>query len=444
MAAEENIPRVSLFTFYRNSRRIVKNPLPFHRENFKKLGDTFELELGLREPVIFSRNAAFLKYVLQTNQKNYTKTPIQTEDIAKYLGNGLLTAEGNHWKRQRKLMQPAFHKKQLVNLLESIKAAINTELDKIGSGGELDIFPVFNDLAFQTVVKSLFSSAASQEEIDRLQYITEAAQKMLVRELRQPYKGWWFRLTGEIDKHIGLTKEAREILKKIVYDRKQSGVREDDMLDMLLDARYEDGEPMSEEQLIDEILILFTAGHETTSNALTFTAELLAQNPEYQDKIISEVTEAEENSNSLMEFLQKCSFTQQVIEESLRLYPPAYFIDRMNVEEDEFEGVKIPKGKNLLFSVYEIHRHRFFWKDPEKFYPERFSEADKTELSNYYFPFGAGPRKCIGNNFAMYEMILAVAELMKRYKILQTKPEIKIQPLITLKPRQAILNFQKR
>lgn len=444
MKNDGRIPRVSQFTFYRNSRRIVKNPLPFHHENFEKLGDTFELELGLREPVIFSRNPAFLKYVLQKNQKNYTKTSIQTEDIAKYLGYGLLTAEGEHWKRQRKLMQPAFHKKQLVNLLESIKSAIDVELDRIGSGQTMDIFPVFNDLAFQTVVKSLFSSAASQEEIDRLQYITEAAQKMLVRELRQPYKGWWFRLTGEIEKHIGLTREAREILQKIVDDRKKSGIREDDMLDMLLDARYEDGEPMSEEQLIDEILILFTAGHETTSNALTFTAELLAKNPEYQEKITSEVKEAEESTGSLMEFLQACSLTQHVVEESLRLYPPAYFIDRMNKEEDEFEGMKISKGKTLLFSVYEIHRHKSFWKDPEKFYPERFSEADTTELSNFYFPFGAGPRKCIGNNFAMYEMILAVAELVKRYEIRQTKPEIKIQPLITLKPREAVLNFQKR
>lgn len=442
MATEERkIPTVSLFRFYRNAGRILRNPLPFHHENFENLGDTFQIELGLRKPVIFSRNAAFAKYVLQTNHRNYQKSAIQTEDLAKYVGHGLLTAEGDHWKRQRKLLQPAFHKKQLVNLLDSIQSAINTELDRIRPNESMDIFPVFNDLAFQTVVKSLFSSAASQKEIDRLQFITEAAQKMLVKELRQPYKGWWFRLSGEIKHHLDLTGEAREILKKIVADRKKSEIRHDDLLDMLLDARYENGEPMTEEQLIDEILILFTAGHETTSNALTFTAQLLASHPQHQDTIFKEVKKARNETNSLMEFIQACSFTQNVIEESLRLYPPAYFIDRMNIEEDEFEGMTVPKGSSVLFSLYEIHRHKDLWDAPESFKPERFADGD---FSSQYFPFGAGPRKCIGNNFAMYEMILAVAELVSRYQIRTEDPEIKIKPLITLKPKQAYLIFEER
>lgn len=438
---KRKIPTVSLFRFYRNAGRILRNPLPFHHENFENLGDTFQIELGLRKPVIFSRNAAFAKYVLQTNHKKYQKSSIQTVDLAKYVGHGLLTAEGEHWKQQRKLLQPAFHKKQLINLLDSIQSAINTELDRIEPNKSIDIFPVFNDLAFQTVVKSLFSSAAGQEEIDRLQYITEAAQKMLVKELRQPYKGWWFRLSGEIKHHLDLTGEAREILRKLVTDRKKSEQRHGDLLDMLLDARYENGEPMTEEQLIDEILILFTAGHETTSNALTFTAQLLASHPQHQNTIFNEVKKARRETNSLMEFIQACSFTQNVIEEALRLYPPAYFIDRMNIEEDEFEGMTIPKGSSVLFSLYEIHRHKDLWDAPDSFKPERFANGD---FSSHYFPFGAGPRKCIGNNFAMYEMILAVAELVSRYHIRTEDPEIKIKPLITLKPKQAELIFEER
>ena len=444
MKGLKGIPKVSRLQFYANARRILVNPLPFHHERFEAMGDTFQLDVGWGRRVIFSRNPLFLQYALQKNQKNYKKTEVQTEDIAKYLGSGLLTAEGEHWKRQRKLLQPAFHKKQLVNLLSSIKEAIEGELDKIETDRSFDIFPVFNDLAFQTVVKSLFSSAASQRDIDRLQFITEAAQKMVVRELRQPYLGWWFRLSGKIEEHLKLTAEAREILNRIVEERKSSGIRHDDLLDMLLDARYEDGEPMTREQLLDEILILFTAGHETTSNSLTFTAQLLAKHPEYQEKILEEVQKGENEASSLMEFIQNCSFTQSVIEESMRLYPPAYFIDRMNIEADEFEDMEFPGGTTFLFSVYEIHRHNNFWKDPEKFYPERFAEAEPIEFSSHYFPFGAGPRKCIGNNFAMYEMILAVAELVRRHKIEVVDPEIKIQPLITLKPKKAILKFQNR
>ncbi|MDT0651583.1 cytochrome P450 [Autumnicola edwardsiae] len=441
--ANIDIPTVSSFRFLKNANLILRNPLPFHRENFQKLGDIFQVDLGFRKNVIFCRDAHFAEYVLKKNHKNYHKSTIQTEDMAKYLGHGLLTTDGEQWRKQRRMVQPAFHKKQLAQLLDSVDAAIKTEIDRVETGKAMDIFPIFNDLAFQTVVKSLFSSAAGQEEINILQYITEAAQKMLVKELRQPFKGWWFKLSGKIKHHLELTQEAREILKKIVAERRQSGQRQDDLLDMLLDARYEDGEAMSEKQLIDEILILFTAGHETTSNALTFTTKLLANHPEVQDKISSEVKEARANSEDHFEFLKNCTYTSQVVEESMRLYPPVYFIDRVNLEDDEFNGIHIPKNSSLLFSLYEIHRNEEHWKNPEEFNPDRF-EGGGNKHEPYYFPFGAGPRKCIGNNFAMYEMIMTVAELVSRFKISAPSAEIEIQPLITLKPKNAIVEFTPR
>lgn len=427
-----------------HSTQILKNPLPFHHKNFETKGDTFRLKLGFGNSVIFSRDAGFAQYALQKNHRNYTKSPIQTRDLVKYVGRGLLTSEGELWQKQRKLIQPAFHKKQLVNLLETIQNAINIELQKIETNKPIDIFPVFNDLAFQTVVKSLFSSAVDQKEISKLQQITESAQQMLVKELRQPYLGWWFKLSGKIEKHISETDEARAILKKLVNERRNSGKREDDLLDMLLEARYEDGSAMEEGQLIDEILILFTAGHETTSNALTFTCELLARNPQIQEKLFSEVNEAKANSESLMDFIKNCPFTKNVIEESLRLYPPAYFIDRVNIEEDEFNGMKIPKNSSLLFSLLEIHTNSKYWDDPKSFKPERFSDANANQFSAYYYPFGAGPRMCIGNNFAMYEMVLAIAEIMLKFKISEKKTPIEIKPLITMKPKNAILEFVER
>lgn len=441
---EKKIPSVSAFRFLIHSTQILKNPLPFHHENFEKKGDTFRLKLGFGKSVIFSRDAGFAQYALQKNQKNFTKSPIQTKDLSKYVGFGLLTSEGELWQKQRKLIQPAFHKKQLINLLETIQKAIKAELVKIQTGKPIDIFPVFNDLAFQTVVKSLFSSEVNQKEINKLQQITESAQQMLVKELRQPYLGWWFKLSWKIKKHISETDEAREILKKLVNERRNSGKREDDLLDMLLEARYENGSAMEEDQLIDEILILFTAGHETTSNALTFICELLARNPQIQEKLFSEITEAKKNSETLMDFIKNCPFTKNVIEESLRLYPPAYFIDRVNIEEDEFNGMKIPKNSSLLFSLLEIHTNPTNWDEPQKFKPERFSDVTPNHFSGQYFPFGAGPRMCIGNNFAMYEMVLAIAEIIEKYKISEKKTPIEIKPLITLKPKNAILEFNFR
>lgn len=443
MTTKHEIPSVPLIRFLKHSLEILKNPLPFHHANFLEKGDTFKLRIGFKSEVVFSRDAAFAEYVLQKNHKNYKKSKIQTVDLVKYVGRGLLTAEGDLWKKQRQLIQPAFHKKQLATLLDKIREAILMEYKSLKVDQKIDIFPVFNDLAFQTVVKSLFSSAASAEDISRLQFITEAAQKMLVRELRQPYLGWWFKTSGILQKHLNLSKEARQILKSIVQDRRDSRVKQHDLLDMLLEARYEDGNFMDEEQLIDEILILFTAGHETTSNALTFIFQLLAKHPEWQEKIYQEHQQITEVSPDLMHLVTTSKVCQQVIEEAMRLYPPVYFIDRVNIEDDEFNAMRFKKETNLLFSIHEIHRHPKLWDQADEFLPNRFAEGGR-KFSSQYFPFGVGPRKCIGNNFAMFEMVIAVTELVRRYKVIPEFDHIEVTPLITLKPKNAHLRFEKR
>jgi len=440
--SQNNIPQVPLTTFLRHSLEIVKNPLPFHHKNFEEKGDIFSLKLGFLTQVHFCRDAGLAEYVLQKNQKNYTKSQIQTKDLAKYVGKGLLTAEGDHWRRQRKLIQPSFHKKQLLALLQTMQKAIDTEYQRIETNKTVAIHPILSDLAFQVVVKSLFTLAVTDEQIVRLQYITETAQKMLVRELRQPYLGWWFALRGTVKKHIALTDEARDILKGIIHQRKASKEQHNDLLDMLLNAQYEDGTPMEEEQLIDEILILFVAGHETTSNALTFTFQLLALHPEWQERIFEEAKTLQQEED-VMTQLAKAKVCQQVIEEAMRLYPPAYFIDRVNYEDDSFQGNDFKAGTNFLFSIFEIHRHPKLWENPEVFSPQRFAEGGR-KFSSHYFPFGAGPRKCIGNNFAMFEMIMAVTTLVSQYRIEPDFETIEITPLITLKPKNGFLKFLRR
>ena len=443
--ATKKIPVVPIARFLKHSLEILKNPLPFHRKNFEEKGDTFQLNIGFKEHVVFSRDAGFLQYALQKNQKNYTKSPIQTVEVAKYIGKGLLTSEGELWQRQRKLIQPAFHKKQLVLLFDKIESAITTEISKIETDVPFDVFPLFNDLAFQTVAKSLFSGAISDAQINELQEITENGQKMLVRELRQPYLKWYFKFGGKIEAAINRSLEGREIIRQLVQKRKANATKEDDLLDMLLDARYPDGTGMEEEQLIDEILILFTAGHETTSNALSFTAQLIAQHPDIQEKMFAEISEArKEAEGDWMHFLKLTTYTKNVLEESMRMYPPAYFIDRINYEDDTYKDFEIPKGTNLLFSIIEIQNDARFWKDPETFRPERFDEMLPKEYSAHYFPFGAGPRMCIGNNFAMYEMVMAIATLLEKYKIQKKTTPVEITPLITLKPKNATLTFENR
>lgn len=444
MNESQKIPEVSFLKFLNHAGSILKNPLPFHEKNFNKLGDIFRLKIGFGKSVLFCRDAILLNHVLQKNQKNYTKSSIQTKDVAKYVGKGLLTAEGEVWQKQRKLIQPAFHKSQLILLLDTIQNTISAELENIQTDRPIDIFPVFNDLAFQTVVKSIFNIEMEAKDVKALQHTTEATQSMLVQELRQPFLVWWFELSGKTKRHLDMTDNSRAILRRLVAERIKSKKRRDDLLDMLLDAKYEDGSTMEESQLIDEILILFAAGHETTSNALTFCTELLARHPAVQNKIFEEVRNIKQETNNLMERIKMASYTKQVIEEAMRLYPPAYFIDRVNKENDECNGVFLPKGSNLLFSVYEIHRHKDFWEDPTAFKPERFAKENALKLSKHYYPFGAGPRMCIGNNFAMYEMVLAILSLVEKYEIVEKKSPIEIKPLITLKPKNAILEFKLR
>ncbi|GGE04692.1 cytochrome P450 [Psychroflexus salis] len=414
--------------------------MPFHHRNFEKLGDTFQLNLGLGKHVVFSRDQDLAILALQKQQKDFIKSPIQTKDLVKYVGKGLLTVEGEEWKTQRKLLQPTFYKKNIYQLLDLMQDAIVKQLQNIKTDQPIDVFPIFNDLAFKVVAKSLFSDAISNEQISRLQYITEEAQNMLVKELRQPYKKWWFIWSGELKKKLLLTKEALQIIEGIITKRRKQSSQKEDLLDMLLHTTYEDGSSMTHEKLLDEILILFIAGHETTSNALSFTTQLIARNPDVQQKLIQEVDQ--NKLRTPLDVLKNSPFTTAVIEESMRLYPPVYFIDRVNTKTLKFKDYTIPKNTSLLFSLYEMHRKQEFWEEPLNFIPERFLNGKNHAA--YYFPFGAGPRKCIGNNFAMYEIILVMQELFAKYQIEFTNQPIEILPLISLKPKNAILHFNYR
>lgn len=440
----KNIPTVSTYKVFKNRKSILENPLPFHNANFERLGDIFNVKIGPSGTILFTRSPEFIKQILQKNHKKYHKSTLQTEDLAKYIGKGLLTSNGEHWRTHRRMVQPAFHKKKLESLLGIMSSAIRKELELIPSNGSQDILPLMGDLAFQVVAQSLFSRDDIKSEMAELKRITETNQQMLIREMRQPYMNWWFKLSGAINRHLKYSKEAREILNKIIEERIDSDIEKDDLLDMLLKARYEDGTPMSREQLIDEVLILFTAGHETTANALSFTLFLLAKNKDVQQKAFECASKIDLENENHLENIGQLSYIKQSVEEGMRLYPPAYYIDRMSIEEDQLGEHTIPKNTMILLAIYELHRDGNFWDSPEAFRPERFDPAGKKDFQEYYYPFGAGPRMCVGNSFAIYEMVLTVAEILKKYELHTTADEVEINPLISLRPKEVILKFIPR
>ncbi|MFS4418392.1 cytochrome P450 [Maribacter sp. 2307ULW6-5] len=440
----KKLPLVSRSHVIKNRKQILRNPLPFHHDNFNRLGDVFEVAVGFGKRIVFTRDAQFIKQVLQTGQKKYQKSSLQTKDLAKYIGKGLLTSNGEHWRKHRRLVQPAFHKKKLQGLLQIMYRAIATEVDRIRPNEHQDVYPLMGDLAFQVVATSLFSRDDIQKEMAALKDITESNQRMLIKEMRQPYLNWWYRLSGKIAHHKKLSNGARDILNTIVDERLAQESDKDDLLDMLLNARYEDGTPMPRRQLLDEVLILFAAGHETTANALGFTLFLLARHQEVQERAHSEVARIPWDTEITMGHLRQLGYVKQCVEEGMRLYPPAYYIDRECVAEDTANGYTIPKGTMLLLAIYELHRDPRFWETPEDFVPERFDPSNKKDFSDYYFPFGAGPRMCVGNNFAMQEMILTVAEILRKFRLQPPAQPLEVDPLISLKPKGIPLFFESR
>ncbi len=440
----KELPTISQFQVFKNRKTILKNPLPFHRANFEKYGDIFKVEVGFRKTIIFTRDATIIRHILQKQHKKYQKSELQTVDLAKYIGHGILTSNGEHWRIHRRMVQPAFHKKKLQGLLGIMKQAIDSELKRIEPGTTQDVFPLMGDLAFQVVAKALFSRFDIQKNMEQLQDFTERNQKMLIREMRQPYLKWWFKASGKIKKHLDLAEQGRNILNTIIEERLASGEEKDDLLDMLLNATYEDGTHMPRHQLIDEVLILFTAGHETTANALSFTLFLLAKHPTIQNKVLKEVEKIDLEVDELMQGLSQLTYTKQCIEEALRLYPPAYVIDRKAIADDVVQGQNFPKDSLVLMSIYELHRSSAFWDSPEEFNPDRFDIALKRDYSSHYYPFGAGPRMCVGNNFAMYEMIIAIAQIIKKYQISTNLKTIEVNPMISLKPTEVPVFFEPR
>jgi cytochrome P450 len=443
---EYNYPKnLPLITFFRKAEAIRKNPIPYHKQFFAKYGDTFSVRLGRKKWLLLSRDKEVVEYILRKNHKNYYKSKIQTNYLSKYLGDGLLTSNGEMWLKQRRLIQPAFHKQKMEQLVSLMQQVIQEELKQVSVVEPTDVYDIMNHLAFKVVAKSLFNVSVTEETLLRLQEIIQEVQEFLVKEVRLPHKGWYFKLSGQVDKHLKLSEESRAILEKIIEERKRSNQQHDDLLDMLLATRYEDtGEPMSTKQLIDEITILFVAGHETTANALTFTTWLMARNPEVQQKVLEEVKRVKAHSTNPIEQIPQLVYTRAVIDESMRLFPPAWITDRENLEDDTLGTYHIRKDTLVGISFYELHRHPDYWEQPNEFIPARFLGEAKKKTAGIYYPFGAGPRMCIGLGFAVFEMVLSVAHLVSSFSFSSEMEEMQMTPLITLKPMDVFVKFAPR
>ena len=448
----KEIPLIPRLTTLTNAFRFVKNPLPVLNEFVEDKGEIFEMYMGGFTKAIFTTDPEIVQHIMQKNNRNYRKSEIQTKMIAQFAGQGLLTSDGSYWLRQRRLIQPGFHRAKLAALSDVMLQVVQEswkDLDKlVASNKPFDISREMTKMAFQVVAKSLFTTSVSDEELITLSDNIQEIQEYIVQRLRQPYLVPWFYLTGKSKRQFKISKESRAIILRIIQERRTSEKSHDDLLDMLLAARYEDnGEGMTDTQLLDESLILFVAGHETSANALAWAFYLLCENPEATKKIRAEYQEIVGDRKVEFSDFPKLKYTTQVIQETMRIYPPAWITDRLANESEDIKDYHIPKDRMFAIYIYGLHHSKKYWNEPEEFKPERFEKENmKGKPSFAYMPFGGGPRLCIGNNFAMMEMQMVILELLKRYDFELVKDQkVEAMPYVTLQPKYGIqMNIKKR
>lgn len=446
-AAPVRLPRVPRWRSLLRSFALAKNPLPVLSQVLARHGDTVELFIGGVEKSILTRDPALIQHVLQKNHRNYAKSKF-TQSFSRYIGHGLLTNEGPDWLRQRRLIQPGFHRQRvaaLTGLMQEIAADSLAPLvaQAAAHGGEttVEVHALMTRLTFRIIARSVFSTNFPAAELDRLAGLITEIQAFFVRSIRQPYLKPWFRLRGEFARHDALARELRTLLGGLIAQRQQTNAPTppDDLLQMLLDVRYEDtGEAMSPDRLIDEALILLVAGHETSANALTWLTYLLAHHPGQAHEIQAESAAVLAGRTPTFEDLPRLPRALHAVQEAMRLYPPAWMVDRVALADDEFQGLKIPAG--TLFSLYfhGLHHDAKYWEAPEEFRPARFGPGQPRPVqANAYVPFGGGPRLCIGMQFALTEMHLVALELLRQFDIewVPGQPEATLQPLVTLRPK---------
>ena len=398
-------------------------------------GDLSSFKIGPFELWLVN-NPDSIRHVLQENYPNYPKS-LNYRELALMLGDGLLTSEGPLWLKQRKLVQPAFHARHDAAYLQPMTAAIETIVAdwERSAPRELDVAHEMMRLALLVVGRALFGSDLSQQASDlgaALKVLLQFIEKRTIQFVRLPYS--W-----PTPAHVKAWRATR-VLDRVVYDviraRRKSGDLGHDLLGMLLRARDDEARGMTDDEVRNEVLTLLMAGHETTANTLAWAWWLLARHPEVEEKLAAEAATIEGPLS--LEALEKLRWPGLVVNEALRLYPPAWWIERQAAGPDEIQGYPVRPGTFMIVSPYTIHRSDKYWDAPDEFRPERWEQPD-TRPRGTYIPFGMGPRVCVGSRFALLEARAALVLIARRFKLsLVPGHEVKPESLVTLRPRGGI------
>jgi cytochrome P450 len=416
-----------------------RDPLGYISKIAAEYPDMAYFRLGNQRTFLMS-NPEYVHDVLVANDWNFLKGR-GLKRAKKILGNGLLTAEGNFHRRQRRLSQPAFHKQRIAAYAATMSEFAARTRDNWKAGEKRDVAQDMMRLTLAIVAKTLFDADVDKEAKEIGQALGEVLE--IFSTFSSP-------LTDITDK-LPLPKNIRaqkgkerldETIYRIIAEHRKTNEDRGDLLSMLLMAQDEEegSGGMSDDQLRDEVMTLFLAGHETTANALTWTWYLLSQNPDVEARLHAEIDAVLGDRLATFEDVPNLKYTEMVMTEAMRLYPPVWVMGRRSISGIKIGGYYIPPKSIILLSQYAIHHDKRFYPEPEKFTPERWATEQAKSLPKMaYFPFGGGPRLCIGEQFAWMEGILLIATIAQKWKLrLVPGHKVELQPLITLRPKHGM------
>jgi cytochrome P450 len=442
MSSSMPVPVISRLRCFADSRAMARNPVQVLSRYNEIFGDTFWIRLGGLKEAMVTIDPAVIQHVLKTNAENYQKSEIQVKRMGHFLGKGLLTTHGEAWRTQRRLIQTGFDRKQLdalSSIMQNSLAESLRDFDKQIHSGPVDIYPHLMKITFAMVARSLFGARLQDEDIDLVSHAICTVQEFIVRQTLQPYLNPWFAVSGELRRHEEMRIRADAVLLEYIRKRRNEPPGHD-LLQTLMDARYSDGKGMNDELILSESMQLLVAGHETSSNALSWLLYLLSSHPDCLDRVRQEFDSVLGEAPLTHSDVLKFEFATQVIQEALRLYPPFWMVDRMAVADDRVGDVSIPRGSTVIVYVYGAHHAPRYWQNPENFNTERFTKANEKLRTPFTFlPFGGGPRGCIGGNYAMLQILMILRALLRTYDFeLVPGQIIEARPMVILRPKHGI------
>lgn len=430
------IPRLT----FKEALAIVhfRDPLRTPLALTRKYGDSFYFKFG-RDHIVYLTQPEDIRELLVVKHEHFRKGD-GVMMLDRMLGKGLITNDGPSYKQQRRLVQPAFHRKRIAGYAISMVDAARQAASRWQDAALVDMSQEMMQLTLTIVGKTLFNTDVEQEATT-----VQAGLVTAMDAFRKLGMAPWGRLVERLPLPVNARlRHARTRLEGIIYriidEHRQQGTDQGDLLSMLLMAQDEDGTTMSQQQLRDEVMTLFLAGHETVSNVLTWTFYLLAQHPEIRAKLQQEIDTVLAERTATIDDLPQLSYTERVLSEAMRICPPIWAIDRRALCDTTIRGIPIPRHARVVLHQYLVHHDERFYPDPDRFDPDRWTPEKQVERPKFaYFPFGGGPRLCIGEAFAWTESMLLLATLSQHWEARAVPgTRVKYQPAVTLRPQNGI------